>query len=114
MHSFRIFQYFLFALLIICAPLAAQSVDTQSVTITYNGSSSPNTATINVTNATNVTARIGTNLNDTGVTVSSGGDTPGVFVQNVSANATGFSVGAFMGSSRWWRMNPRGGCGKEP
>jgi hypothetical protein len=92
MHSFRALSLILLVLLIVSAPLAAQSVDTQSVTLNFNGSSGATTGTVNVTNATNVSARIGTNIDGTGAQVSSGGNTPGVFTQNVSPNSAGFSV----------------------
>src|SRR5689334_20831386 len=85
MESFRIFRFSLLPLLAVCAPLAAQSVDTQSVTLTYNnGSFLPNPVTVHVSNAPNVSARIGTNIDSNGAQVSSGGDTPGVFSKNLS------------------------------
>jgi uncharacterized protein (TIGR03437 family) len=108
MDSYRIFRIFLLALLATGAPLAAQTVDTQSVTITYNGSSSANTATVHVTNASNVTARIGKNLDSTGTLVTSAGNTPGVFVQNVSDSANGALVNIGTDSNVLGALSRRG------
>src|SRR5215831_7106738 len=91
MDTLHIFRISLLILPIACAPLAAQpSVDTASVTITYTGTASPNTAAVHVSNAANVTARISPNLQSDGNLVNT---SSGVFVQNVTpTSATTASV----------------------
>src|SRR5262249_34960554 len=82
MHSLRIARFFVLTALLSSARLGAQSVDTQSVTITYNGSSGATTATVHIANASNVTVRISANIDSNGNLVTSSVNTPGVFTEN--------------------------------
>jgi uncharacterized protein (TIGR03437 family) len=89
MDSFRKLRGISLTLVLACAPLAAITVDTQSVTITYKvGTSGPNTGTVNISNATHVTARISKNIQGDGsLSTLSVGDAPGVFTKSYSDTA---------------------------
>src|ERR1700693_2454571 len=90
MDTLSISRFVPLTLLVACAPLAAQTptVDTTTVTITYTGSTFPSPQSVHVFNASNVSARISANIQADGSVASSAGNTPGVFVQNVTPTST--------------------------
>src|SRR6476646_4561925 len=95
MHSIRICCFTLAPLLIACYPALAQpTADAQSVTITYTGSAGANTASVNISNATNVSARISPNLGANGSLVNSSDPGTAVFTQNVVGNTINIGTNA--------------------
>src|SRR5262245_6204300 len=97
MDSFR-FCRFLAVFLLVLIPVAAQTADTNTITISYNGSSSANlVGAVHLTSASSVSARISINIDSAGAQVPSSGNAPGVFNQLTVTQDTATTASVLLG-----------------